>query len=146
MSTGRSLLTINAATVAGTCVLSVSGVLDGTTYIRLRDAITKAALDRPRAVIVDIAGLVVVGDSAWAVFPAARWYITDGPDVPMALVCDKLEGQTALCRNGIGGYVSAYCTVDAAIAELTGGSELRCRRHPHAELPAVKRGLRRMGQ
>ncbi len=124
MSGIRSALTINTATVGEVCVLNVSGVLDGTTYIALRDAIKKAALDRPRAVIVEIARLVVVGDSAWAVFPAARWCITDGPDVPMALVCDKTESCNALCRNSIDRHLPAYRTVDAAIAELTGSSEL----------------------
>jgi anti-anti-sigma regulatory factor len=126
--TGRSLLTIDVTTVAGTYVLSVSGVLGGTTYIRLRDAIKQAALERPRAVIVDIKRLDVVGESAWAVFPAAHRYITEGPDVPMALVCNADEGRKALCRNGIGRYVPAYATVDAAITELTGGSEPRYRR------------------
>jgi hypothetical protein len=127
------VLTVNTATAGDVCVLSVSGVLDGTTYIPLRDAIKKAALDRPRAVIVEIAQLVVVGDSAWAVFPAARWCITDGPDPPMALVCDKIEGRNTLCRNGIDRYVPTYQTVDAAIAELTGAAtaprrERRCGR------------------
>lgn len=131
MPTSRSVLTINTATVAGVCVLSVSGVLDGTTFVRLRDAINKAALDRPRAVIVDIARLVVVGGSAWAVFPAARWYITDGPDVPMALVSDKIEGHNVLRRNGIDRYVPAYWTLDAAITELAGGRESRCGRRLH---------------
>jgi hypothetical protein len=116
--TPRSLLTIDATKVAGACVLSVSGVLDGTTYVPLRDAIKKAALDRPRAVIVDIARLVVVGESAWAVFPAPRWCITDGPDVAMALVSNNIDSHDALCRNGIDRYVRAYLTVGAAIAEL----------------------------
>jgi anti-anti-sigma regulatory factor len=126
--TGRSLLAIDVTRVAGTCVLSVSGVLDGTTYIRLRDAIKKTALEHPRAVIVEINQLDVVGESAWAVFPAAHRYITEGPDVPMALVCNADEGRKALCRNGIGRDVPAYAEVDAAIAELTGGSEPRYRR------------------
>jgi hypothetical protein len=109
-------------------VLSVSGVLDGATYVELRDAIKKAALDRPRAVIVDITRLVVVGNAVWSVFPTARWFVTEGPDVPMALVSDKIEGRNALCRNGIARYVPAYSTVDAAIAALTGGGDPRYRR------------------
>jgi hypothetical protein len=126
--TPRSVLTIDASTMAGACVLSVSGVLDGTTYIALRDAIKKAALDLPRAVIVDTVGLTVVGESAWAVFPAARWYITDGVDVPMGLVCNTRAGHRALCRNGIDRYVPAYRSLDSAIAALTGTVESRyCR-------------------
>jgi hypothetical protein len=137
--TGRGLLTINTATVDGACVLTVSGVLDGTTYVPLRDAIKKAALDRPRAVLVDIAGLIVVGGSAWAVFPATSWYISDGPDVPIGLICDTTNGRRALCRNGAYRYVPAYRTLEAAIAELADGdSEPRYRRRARAELPAVK--------
>jgi hypothetical protein len=117
-------LTVNISTVTDVCVLSVSGVLDGTTYVSLRDAIKMAVLDRPRAVIVDIARLVVVGASAWAVFPAPRWCITDGPDVPMALVSNKRDGHNALCRNGIARYVPAYWTLDAAITDLAAGSAL----------------------
>ena len=123
MLPGRSLLTISTTTVAGACVLSISGVLDGTTYVALRDAIKMAALDYPRAVIVDVTGLIVVGDSPWAVFPAALWYITDRSDVPMGLVCNAIDGRRALCRNGIDRYVPAYRTLDAAVAELSGDSE-----------------------
>jgi hypothetical protein len=143
MGVPRSCLTITAAAVSGTCVLSVSGVLDGTTYIQLRDAINKAALDQPRAVIVDISGLVVAGNSAWAVFPGARWLITEGPDVPMALVCDNRQCHNALCRNGIDRYVPAYWTVDAAIAGLLGDSVPRYWRRVRAELPAVTSSTRR---
>lgn len=132
-------MTINTATVGGACVLTVSGVLDGTTYVPLRDAIKMAELDRPRAVIVDIVGLIVVGDSAWAVFPAASWYISDGPEVPMGLICNTIDGRRALCRNGVDRYVPTYWTLDAAIAELApGDSELRYPRRARAELPAVK--------
>ena len=119
-------------------MLSVSGVLDGTTFVPLRDAIKKAALDRPRAVIVDVTRLIVVGDSTWAVFPAARWSITDGSDVPMGLVCNTSDGRRALCRNGIDRHVPAYRTLDAAVAELSGDSEPRYWRRARAELPAVK--------
>jgi hypothetical protein len=136
--TGRSLLTIDTATVAGACVLTVSGVLDGTTYIRLRDAIKMAALDHPRAVLVDVAGLVVVGDSAWAVFPATSWYFSDGPDVPMGLICNTIDGRRALCRNGVDRYVPAYWTLEAAIAELADAERgPRYRRRAHAELPVL---------
>ena len=136
--TGRSLLTINTATVAGACVVTVSGVLDGTTYVRLRDAIKMAALDHPRAVLVDIAGLVVVGDAAWAVFPATSWYFSDGPDVPMGVICNTIDGRSALCRNGVDRYVPAYWTLEAAIAELADAERgPRYRRRAHAELPVL---------
>lgn len=111
-------LTIAAAAVAGTCVL------DGTTYMSLRDTISNAVLEHPRAVIVEISELVVVGPSTWAIFPAVRWLITDGPDVSLGMARDKLEGHNALWRNGISRCVPSYWTVDAAITDLTSSREL----------------------
>jgi hypothetical protein len=125
VSRRRSLLAIETTTADGASVLTVSGVLDGTTYVSLRDAIKKAALDRPRAVIVDIAGLIVIGGSAWAVFPPAGWYISDEQNVPMGLICNTIDGRRALCRNAVDRYVPAYRTLDAAIAELTGNNRDR---------------------
>jgi hypothetical protein len=122
VSRRRSLLAVETTTAAGASVLIVSGVLDGTTYVILRDAIKKAALDRPRAVIVDIAGLIVIGGSAWAVFPPAGWYLTDEQNVPMGLICNTIDGHRALCRNAVDRCVPAYRTLDAAIAELTGNN------------------------
>jgi hypothetical protein len=128
VSRRRSLLAIETTTADGASVLTVSGVLDGTTYVSLRDAIKKAALDRPRAVIVDIAGLIVIGGSAWAVFPPAGWYISDEQNVPMGLICNTIDGRRALCRNAVDRYVPAYRTLDAAIAELTGNNRDRLKK------------------
>ena len=128
MSRRRSLWAIETTTADGASVLTVSGVLDGTTYVSLRDAIKKAALDRPRAVIVDIAGLIVIGGSAWAVFPPAGWYISDEQNVPMGFICNTIDGRRALCRNAVDRYVPAYRTLNAAIAELTGNNRDRLKK------------------
>jgi hypothetical protein len=45
-------------------VLTVDGVLDATTYLPMREAIVKAALDEPRIVIIDISWLTVREDPA----------------------------------------------------------------------------------
>lgn len=76
-------------------------------------------------VIVDIAGLIVMGGSAWAVFPPADWYITDEQNLPMGLICNTINGRRALCRNAVDRYVPAYRTLDAATAELNGNNRDR---------------------
>jgi anti-anti-sigma regulatory factor len=57
-------LRISTTGVADACVLSIGGVLDDKTYVPLRDAIVKTALDEPRALIVDVTGLTVRNDPA----------------------------------------------------------------------------------
>jgi hypothetical protein len=79
--------------VADACLLSIGGVLDDKTYVPLRDAIVKTALDEPRALIVDVTGLTVRNDPAWAVFTSARWQIAEWPDTPLGLVCAHEQRQ-----------------------------------------------------
>jgi hypothetical protein len=136
-------LTITVAAVAGTCVLTVYGVLNNTTYFRLRDAVIKAALDAPRAVIIDVTCLVVSAPSAWVVFTSARWQIDQWPDIPIALVCDNIEDQKLLRHNGISRYIPVYWTVDAAIAALSHDDQHSSRRRARAELPAGNSGISR---
>src|ERR1700751_5064924 len=56
-------------------ILTVRGVLHSATYRGLRDAIIEAALDEPRAVVVDVNLLCVPAESAWAVFTSARRHV-----------------------------------------------------------------------
>jgi len=102
--------------VDGSAVLTVAGTLDSNTYLPLRDCIVKAALDQPRAVIVDMTELAVPAESALAVFTSARWHITRWPDVPLVLVCGTIGGRNALQRNGITRYVPVYPTIGEAAA------------------------------
>jgi anti-anti-sigma regulatory factor len=129
---------IRAAVVADACVLTVDGVLDETTYVPLRDAIVKAALDEPQAVIVDVTRLVVRDEAAWAVFTSARWQVAEWPDVPIGLVCAHDQGQNAVRRNGITRYVSVYPTLQSAVTELPADALRRYRRREQATLPAMK--------
>jgi hypothetical protein len=139
----RSELRIGASAVAHTRVLTVDGLLDDTTYLPLRDAIVKVALDEPDAVITDVNGLTVRDDPAWAVFASARWQVADWPDIPMGLVCAHDRGQNALRRNGITRYVPVYPTVQSAITELVADGLRRYRRRATAALPAVKSSIPR---
>jgi hypothetical protein len=124
----------------------VDGVLDGSTYRDLRDAVIKAALDEPRAVIVDVTDLQVSAESAWCVFTSARWHISVWPDVPLLLVCRNAAGRDAIRRNGIARYVPLYATLDSAQVAARSGDLTPQRRRARAQLPAVHSSLRRARQ
>ena len=110
------------------CLLVADGVLDATTYLELRNAIIKAALDHPRAVVVDMTRLAVPAESALAVFPSARWYIGRWPDVPLLLVCRHGRGRESLARNGVARYTPVYDSTTAALAALASGDAVARRR------------------
>lgn len=143
MAGPRSELRITASSVADTRVLTIDGVLDDSTYIPLRDTIVKAALDEPRAVIIDVTGLNVRDDPAWSVFTSARFQISEWPDIPIGLVCAHDQGLNALRRNGVTRYVPVYSTLQSAVTELPADGLRRYRQHVRATLPAVKGSIHR---
>jgi hypothetical protein len=116
-------------------VLSADGLLDNTTYIPLRDKIIKAALDEPRAVVIDVSQLVVPSPSALAVFTSARWHVGMWPDVPIVLVCSHLEGRRALEHNGIARYVPVFPSTNDALAAVSACDQQAPRRRAKACLP-----------
>ena len=134
---GARDLAISTTGVGGACVLRADGFLDSTTYRELRDAIIKAALDEPRAVIVDVTRLVVPAPSAWAVFTSARWHVTQWPDVPMGLACAHREGRDALRRTGVSRYVPVYTSIERAVDALAGTQGHHERHRRRAELAAT---------
>jgi hypothetical protein len=126
--------------VGTACLLTVHGVLDSTTYLKLRDAITKAALDEPRAVLVDVNGLCVGASSAWSVFTSARWHVSTWPDVPVMLICGQDDRRSTIARTGVTRYVPAHATVEAALAALS--DDRPCaRQRARAEFPAALASL-----
>jgi hypothetical protein len=139
----RSELGITATSVEDARMLTLDGLLDGTMYVPLRDTIVKAALDEPPAVIIDVTGLTVRDDPAWAVFTSARWQVADWPDIPIGMVCAHERGQNALRRNGITRYVPVYTTLQSALTELAADELRRYRRRARASLPPVKGSVRR---
>jgi hypothetical protein len=136
-----SPLTVTAQTSADVTVLKVEGVLDSTTYIRLRDAIIKAALAEPAAVIADVTGLVVPAQSAWAVFTSARWHVGRWPEVPIMLVCAHIAGRETAKRNGITRYVPIYAATEDAMMALAEQDAPLSRRRARASLPASSASL-----
>lgn len=109
-------ITADAATNA--CVLTVEGILDGSTYRTLRDTVVKSALDQPAGVVVDVTRLDAPSHSAWTVFTSARWHVSTWPDVPIVLVCAHAPGRSILQRNGITRYVPVHPDLESAVAAL----------------------------
>jgi anti-anti-sigma factor len=140
MDSSANSVVVSADMAGAVCLLTADGVLNTSTYLSLRDAIIKAALDEPRAVIVDVDALDVPASSAWSVFTSARWYVSTWPDVPIVLVCSHPGRRRTIARTGVTRYVPVYATTDAASAALHDGQ--RARRRARAELPAALASLR----
>jgi anti-anti-sigma factor len=117
--------------------VTVIGVLDGMTYRGLRDAIIKAALDEPRAVIVDVNRLSVASQSAWSVFTSARWHVSIWPNVPILLVCEHQRSLRAITAVGVSRYVSVHPTRQSALDAVCGQS-LLTRWRARAQLPDTR--------
>ncbi|OBA80183.1 sulfate transporter [Mycobacterium sp. 1164966.3] len=124
-----------------TSILIVSGVLDGSTYRGLRDAVIKAALDEPRAVIVDATLLSVPSRAAWSVFTSARWHVSTWPDVPILLACERSSSRRAIADAGVTRYVPVHATRELALAAVAEMS-VHARRRARARLPAVPSSVR----
>ncbi|OMC17533.1 sulfate transporter [Mycobacterium sp. IS-836] len=114
--------------------VTVTGVLDGATYRGLRDAIIKAALDEPRAVIVDVNNLWVPSGSAWSVFTSARWHVSVWPDVPILVVCESRRSVRAITATGVSRYVPVHPTRQSALDAVRDRS-LPVRRRARTQLP-----------
>ncbi|HZU50082.1 MAG TPA: STAS domain-containing protein [Mycobacterium sp.] len=141
MSRPTSQLTIATANTAEVRLLTIGGVLDSSTYLKLRDTVIKAALDEPRAVIVDVTMLDVPASSAWSVFTSARWHVSTWPDVPIMLACGHARGRRTIARSGITRYVPVYPSIDTAL-DAAADSNRFTRRRARAELSASATSLR----
>jgi hypothetical protein len=139
-------LQITHSAVGDACVLNVRGVLAHRTFLPLRDAIVKAALDEPAAVVVEITGLRVRDEPALSVFTSARWQVSEWPDIPIGLVCTRDHRLKALRHNAITRYVPAYASLQAAVADLAADASRRYRRRVRAELPALQSSTARSRQ
>ncbi len=142
MTGHASVLTVAVDNPDSACLVTVRGVLDSSTYLELRNNVIKAALDQPRAVLVDVSALEVSASSAWSVFTSARWHVSTWPDVPIMLVCGHAAGRAAVARNGVARYVPVYSTIDAALAAAADRSR-PVRRRVRGELSASSTSLRR---
>lgn len=136
----RSPLHIEEYSIQGARVLSMSGVLDSTTYLKVRDRVVKAALDQPIAVLVDVTELTAPAESAWSVFTSARWHLSIWPEVPIALVSGQVAGRRILARNGIARYLAIYDSIGTAVAAAANVLP-QGRRRVRTELPGDRAGV-----
>jgi anti-anti-sigma factor len=136
----RQAIRINTKLERNVPILLVDGVMDSSTYRSVRDAVIKAALDEPRAVIVDVNRLSVPSDSAWSVFTSARWHVSVWPDVPILLVCAEQQVRRAISAIGVDRYVPVHPTRESALDALRGQS-LPIRRRARSELPVSRVGV-----
>jgi hypothetical protein len=133
-------LTVAANALDGAAVLTPDGNLDSSTYRPLRDAVIQAALDEPRAVIIDVGQLEVRAESAWSVFSSARAHVVTWPNTPILIVCEQADRRAAIRRVGVSRWVPVFQTIAAALATLR---PLATDRHTaRAALPA---GLSSLG-
>jgi hypothetical protein len=133
-------LTVSAFPAGTASLLTSDGVLDSRTYLQLRNRIIEAALEEPRAVLVDVNALGVPASSAWKVFTSARWHVHSWPDVPVILLCSDAGRRRTIARSGVTRYVPVHATVEAALKSLTDGRRaLRTR----MELPSSIASLRK---
>jgi hypothetical protein len=140
VSRSTSPLAVTSDTVGGACLLTVEGVLDSSTYLPLRDAIVKAALDEPTAVLIDVDKLDVPAPSAWVVFTSARWLVDTWPAVPIHLVSGQAAIRHAIALNGVARYVRVHPSVNDALSALTDTTRVVTR--ARTELPASLASLR----
>lgn len=111
-------LTVTAKAVNGAAVLTPEGSLDSSTYRPLRDTVIQAALEEPRAVIVDVSQLEVAAESAWSVFSSARSHVDTWPNTPILIVCRQAVRRAAIRRVGVTRRVPVFQTIAAALATL----------------------------
>jgi hypothetical protein len=136
MAEAASALSVTVEAMTDVTVLKANGVLDSTTYLSLRDAIIKAALAEPAAVIVDVTDLIVPAPSAWAVFTSAHWHVGTWPETPITLVCAGAAGRDAVRRNGVTRYIPIYPTIEHAILATSQRDVQHGRRRARGHLPA----------
>ncbi|OBG29724.1 STAS domain-containing protein [Mycobacterium sp. 852002-51057_SCH5723018] len=131
---------IDAAPHQDVAILVVQGMLDSSTYRTVRDTVIKAALDEPRAVIVDVNRLSAPSTSAWSVFTSARWHVSVWPDVPIQLVCANSQTRRVIAAVGVTRYVPVHPTRESALDAVRGQSP-PVRRRASTELPVTRIGV-----
>lgn len=141
MADASRTLAVDTDMIEGCRLLTLAGSLTSRTYLAVRDTVIAAALDGPRAVLVDVERLRVPAVSAWTAFSSARWQVRHWPGVPIIVVCAPPTVTEVLDRNGFTRHVPSLPTVDDALRILGDRREQRC--HRTAVLAASPRASHR---
>lgn len=104
---------------AGCAVVRPSGALDAQTYAALRDVLLECAVEQPRAVVVELDGLVIRSQSLLSVFTTVWIRTRDWPDVPLLLVAGAPHRE--LLR---GAALRRFVRVHPTLAEALDGVDL----------------------
>jgi anti-anti-sigma factor len=136
-----SSLAVAARTDQSVVVLTVEGVLDSSSSAALRDIVTKATVDEPSAVIVNVSGLQVPTESTWSSVLGVRWQAHTRPDIPILLVCGDRAMRDTMTHSEITRFMPVYATEKTAM-KAAGRLTRRGVRHADAELPANLTSLR----
>lgn len=134
-------LAIAVRTQDSVVILTADGALDSSSSALLRDSLTRATLEQPSAVIVNVTELQVAEESAWSVFISARWQADFRADVPVLLVCGHRAGRAAVTRTGVARFMPVYPTEKAA-SKAIGRLARRNFKRSDAQLPANLNSLR----
>ncbi|MBN6036861.1 ATP-binding protein [Amycolatopsis sp. 195334CR] len=108
-------LRFEQTTLAGATVVTPAGRLELSTYRELRDHLTKAGTDCPRAVIVDLRGLDIVSATALAVFTTIHSRLDQWPGVPLLLADGNEHNKQLLTTNRTRRYVPVHDSVADAL-------------------------------
>lgn len=113
-------------------VVAARGRLDAVTYRQLRDHLLKIGTDGPRAIVVDLAELVIDPDSTLAIFPAVHTRLERWPGVPLLLVTGSGRVENQLSGHSTGRYLPVHKDLTSAMAAI---DEPPPRRIAHVQLP-----------
>jgi hypothetical protein len=111
-------LTIEQDDRAGSIVVRPVGRLSVATYPQMRDALLKAAVEWPEAVVVDLAGLAVDRISTLSVFPTVWLRLADWPGIPLLLAAGSGPLAATLQASAVPRFVPVHHDVDAAIGAV----------------------------
>jgi anti-anti-sigma factor len=136
-----SSLAVATRTDDSVAVLTVGGVLDASNSGALRDSISKATLQEPSAVIVNISGLKVPAESAWSAFISAHLQLGTNVRAPIVLVSGDRTAREAITRSEVTRFMPVYSTEKGAMKAL-GRLTRQTVQRADAELPANLTSLR----
>ena len=134
-------LAVATRTDDSVAVLTVGGVLNASNSGALRESISKATLQKPTAVIVNISELKVPTESAWSAFISAHLQLGLQAKVPIVLVSTHRTTREAVTRSEVTRFMPVYSTEKGALKAL-GRLNRQTIQRTDAELPANLSSLR----
>lgn len=111
-------LRVDHRELVGASVVEPHGVLDAATYGGFRIDLVKAAIDEPRAVIVDLDALSVPDSTALSLFSSVSTQIAQWPGVPLLVVAAGDTQRALLAAYRLARFVPVYSSVMAAVAAI----------------------------